>query len=569
MTILNRRISQRWLIAITAMLLALVAVPVAAIAQRERPPANQAATTTADIILGNGKVTVLTDGVDAATGYVQSIAIKDGEVMATGTDKFVRRYKGNNTVMVDLDGRRVLPGLIDGHIHGMRNGYHCFTQTVRLDLVTSRTEALNDYAEKEAALTDEKWVWTTFGGWNVNQLDVPGMFTIDELDAAMPNNPAYVTGSGFSGTRVNTAALDVLGLTAGSAGVELDPVTGEPTGRITGAANTAANGAILDQLNARTIEEQAECLSDFIETSNRLGLTGWGDAEGNTFPFGGPGEISQGLHGHQPLISLRRANELDARISFHMHSNYGGLEQLLSDTRNAIGFVGDDMLRYMGPGEDNDVITDEDYFDATRYAAANRLSVEHHVGNHDRNLAGYEAANEVYPISELTWTIAHPSDGTPTDEQLARAGALGIGYTLTISSVRNGGSGPRFNSTMESGVRMCLASDAMNVAPWAPFQRLWYIVSGDTLLPGVDGVPEEERLTREQALRYTTEECSWNLEQEGKVGSLQVGTHADLIVLSDDYFEVENDEIKDLTSLLTIVDGRIVYGEGPYAALDN
>ena len=175
----------------------------------------------------------------------------------------------------------------------------------------------------------------------------------------------------------------------------------------------------------------------------------------------------------------------------------------------------------------------------------------------------------MYPISQLIWMIAHPDNGQPNDTQLDRASALGIGYHLTFSGVRNGQTGPRFRSTMESGVRMCLASDAMNVSPYAPFQNLWYVTTGQTLLPGVPGVPVAQRLTREEALRHATVECAWFLGQEGRLGSLEVGKHADLIVLSDDYFAVADNAIKDIRSVLTVVAGRIVYADAEYTGLEQ
>jgi len=174
----------------------------------------------------------------------------------------------------------------------------------------------------------------------------------------------------------------------------------------------------------------------------------------------------------------------------------------------------------------------------------------------------------VYPIGELKWRIAHPENGDPSDSQLVRGQALGIGWALTFASVRNGGTGPRYRTTLDNSEHVCLASDAMNVAPWAPFQNLWYVTTGDTLLPGVPGVPADQRLTREEALRHATVECAWFLDLDGKVGTLESGKYADLIVLSDDYFKVPDDDIKDLTSLLTVVNGEIVYGDAEFAGLD-
>ena len=517
---------------------------------------------TADLILYDGRIST----VDRRNSTVEAIAIRDGEVIATGDDRRVRKLAARGTKLIDLNGRRVLPGLIDGHLHGMREGYHCWTQVVRLDLVTARATALEMYRRKAADLPDGKWIWTTAGGWNLGQLDDPRIFTFDELTAAAPRNPLWITGSGFLGPRVNQAALDRLGLSAGSPGVELGP-DGRPTGRLTAPATALANASILAELDALGIEGEAECLGDFIAEANSRGMTAWKDAGGNTAPWGTTGAINDGLHVEEGAMHLYRTKGLDARIAYNAMSGYAGFPRQLEDTRNAVGFLGDDMFRYLGPGEDM-MATDPDYQAFTRYAAAKRLSVETHVGVLDSILAGFEAGNQVYPVGRLKWRIAHPENGEPSDQQLARANALGVGWALTFASVRNGATGPRFRTVMESGGHMCLASDAMNVAPWAPFQNLWYVTTGQTLLPGVQGVPPEQRLSRTEALRHATVECAWFLDQDGRLGSLQPGRHADLIVLSDDYFRVPDNAIKDIRSNLTIVDGRIVHAEGAFEHLD-
>ncbi len=518
---------------------------------------------TPDLILYDGKIST----VDSRNSTVEAIAIRDGEIMATGDDNKIKKLAARGTERIDLNGRRVLPGLIEGHIHGMREGYHCWTQVVRLDLITRRAEALAMYKAKADQIPDGKWIWTTAGGWNLNQLDDPRIFTFDELTAAAPNNPLWITGSGFTGPRVNQAALDLLGLAAGSPGVELGP-DGRPTGRLTAPATTLANTSILAELDALGIDREAECLADFIAEANNRGLTAWKDAGGNTAPWGTSGAINDGLHVEEGAMHLYRTKGLNARIAYNAMSGYAGFPRQLEDTRNAVGFLGDDMFRYMGPGEDM-MPNDPDYSDFTRHSAAKRLSVETHVGVLNPLLDGFEAANEVYPVAKLKWRIAHPNDGEPNDQQLARANALGIGWALTFSSVRNGGTGPRYRTVMNSADHMCLASDAMNVAPWAPFQTIWYVVSGQTMLPGVQGVPAEQRLSRTEALRHMTVECGWFIDQEGRVGSLQPGWHADLIVLSDDYFRVADNAIKDIKSNLTIVDGRIVHADGAFQRYGN
>jgi predicted amidohydrolase YtcJ len=539
------------------------AIAVAAISANPQSMNQQVAAANApDLILYNGKISTL----DAEGSVVKAIAIRDGVIIATDDQSGrIRALAGKNTEVVNLNGRRVLPGLIDGHLHGMREGYHCWTQVVRLDLVTSRAQALPMYAAKAAELADGRWIWTTAGGWNLNQLDVPQIFTFAELSAAAPANPLWITGSGFAGPRVNQAALDALGLAPGSPGVVLD-AAGQPTGQLVAPATTLANQAILAQLDALGVDAEGQCLSDFIEEANSRGLTAWKDAGGNDAPWGTGGAINDRLHLEEGAMALYRSEGLDARIVFNAMSGYD-INRVIPETQNTFGFLGDDMFNYLGPGEDV-MATDPEYADVMRWSAAKRLSVETHVGDIDAILDGFEAADAVYPVGELKWRIAHPNPGQPSDEQLARAEALGVGWALTFSAVRNGATGPRYRTVMEQSEHMCLATDAMNVAPWAPFQSLWYVTTGDTLLPGVPGVPADQQLTREEALRHATVECAWFLDLDGKLGTLEPGMLADLIVLSDDYFTVPDDEIKDLTSLLTVVDGRIVYADGPYAGLD-
>ena len=283
------------------------AIVVAAISASPQSVNQQVAAANApDLILYNGKISTL----DEENSVVKAIAIRDGVIIATDDQSGrIKALAGKGTKVVNLNGRRVLPGLIDGHLHGMREGYHCWTQVVRLDLVTSRATALAMYAAKAAELADGRWIWTTAGGWNLNQLDVPQIFTFAELNAAAPANPLWITGSGFAGPAVNQAALDALGLAPGSPGVVLD-ANGQPTGQLIAPATTLANQAILAQLDALGIDGEAECLSDFIEEANSRGLTAWKDAGGNDAPWGTGGAINDQLHveeGAMAAVPLPRA----------------------------------------------------------------------------------------------------------------------------------------------------------------------------------------------------------------------------------------------------------------------
>jgi predicted amidohydrolase YtcJ len=556
---LQRLVGTRVLVGMT-----LVVLIIAAAVSASGPTVNQQirVANAPDLILYNGVISTL----DGSNSTVKAIAIRDGKIIATDDQNGrIKALADTGTTVVDLKGRRVLPGLIDGHLHGMREGYHCWTQVVRLDLVTSRSTALAMYAAKAVELPDGKWIWTTQGGWSLPQLDNPTLFTFAELSAVAPANPLWIQGGGFAGARVNQAALTALGLGPGSPGVVLD-ANGVPTGQLTAPASTAANQAILAQLDAIGVDGEAKCLSDFIREANSRGLTAWKDAGGNDAPWGTGGAINDKLHVEEGAMQLYRNGGLNARIAFNAMSGYD-INRVIPETQNALGFLGDDMFKYLGPGEDV-MATDPQYADVMRWSASKRLSVETHVGNIDAILNGFEAADQVYDVGKLKWRIAHPGNGQPSDEQLARAKALGIGWALTIAPVQDGGTGPRFKTTKANSAQMCLMTDAMNVAPWPPFLSLFFVTTGQTLLPGDEGVPPEERLTRLEALRSYSSDCAWFMDLEGKVGTLETGKYADLIVLDKDYFTVPDSEIWKIQSLLTVVNGRVVYGAGEYAGLD-
>lgn len=519
-----------------------------------------AQTPTPDVVLYNGKISTMAS---AANPTVQAIAIQGGKVQAAGTNAEIRKLAGRSTRSIDLKGKRVLPGLIDGHLHGVRTAYHCWTQTVRLDQVTSRAIALEAYRSKADQIEDGRWIVTT-GGWSLKQIDDARDFTFVELTAAAPNNPVWIGGADVAGPRINAASLAALGLKAGDPGVELDP-QGQPTGRLTAPATALASQAILAQFDTHGIDGEAKCLADFQDDALRHGLTAWADAGGNTNPWNNKGAITDGLHAQEAASWLHRNGKLKVRIAMHDMSGFRGAASATQNMENSLGMLGDDHLRRLGPGEDT-FAEDPEFLGYVRTAAMRRLGLETHVSdtNHDQILAGFEAANQVYPIAGLNWRIAHPAGGAPTDEHLRRAKAIGAAYMLTFTPLWRGGAAQRFKATKESGVRLCLASDAMNVAPWQPFQNLWMATTGSVMVPGAPGIPPAERLDRFAALQLVTSQCAWALGMEGKIGSLAPGKYADLIVLDSDYFEVPPDQIRKILPELTMVEGEIVSARAPF-----
>jgi predicted amidohydrolase YtcJ len=271
-------------------------------------------------VLFNGKIATQ----NAKRQIVQAIAIRNGNVLATGTNDQMKALAGKHTRRIDLGGRTVLPGLLDGHLHGLRNGYHCFTQSPRFDNIYDRTDALKQFAFKAKYVKPGSWVWIT-SGWNINQFGQRGMFTQAELDQAFPNNPVDIRAAGFTGSAANSMTLKVLGLTTTSPGVALSTAG---VLSLTGAAQQAADANIIAQNNADSIGTQEQCLADFIREFNANGGTGWYDSAGNAAPFdpiGGCTESLQGLHDNQAVIDLRLHRQLNAPGGLRGHELVLGL----------------------------------------------------------------------------------------------------------------------------------------------------------------------------------------------------------------------------------------------------
>jgi predicted amidohydrolase YtcJ len=194
-----------------------------------------------------------------------------------------------------------------------------------------------------------------------------------------------------------------------------------------------------------------------------------------------------------------------------------------------------------------------------------------------RALNVYEEVNREVPFGGLHWFFDHCE--TISDRNIERIKALGGGiaiqdrmafqgeYFLDRYGVERAERTPPIRRMLELGVPVGAGTDATRVSSYNPFVALYWLITGKTV-GGTLLYPKVNRLDRAEALRLYTVGSSWFSSEEGKKGSLAAGQLADLSVLSADYFSIPEDEIKRLESVLTIVDGKVVYAAGPFAKLD-
>jgi len=521
-----------------------------------------------DTILFNGKILT----VDNQFSIREALSIQEGKLLAVGTTAEIRKMAGTRTQLVDLQGRTVIPGLIDSHLHAIRAGL-TFSTEVNWVGVGSLTEALNRIKQAAAAMKPGQWI-VVGGGWTTNQFKERRRPTQAELEAAAPNNPLYVQ-LGYSWAILSRSGLKLLNISSDAdlpAGAKMErDSSGNPTGGING--NQPAIVALYDKLPRPTYEQELDGTKKFFRELNRLGLTGVGDPGGNNLP---PAE-------YRAVFNVWQQHQMTIRVAYWLNGQTAGseFEEFQSLTQLLPGGFGDDMLRFSGIGEritwamnNNDMPSDAEkakFYEIARWAAERGMSLTMHWNNNtsvDHLLTLFERLNREVPISSLRWSIAHLNDASSSS--LARMKALGMGWTvqdmLYFSDDPNRGL-PPVMTAKKLGVPLGAGTDAHRVASYNPFTSLQWLLDGKTAsgaaLRRVDEVPG-----REDALRFYTIGSAWFSHDDVRRGSLEPGKLADLAVLSKDYMTAPVDQIGGIESLMTMVGGKIVYAAGPYQKLE-
>jgi len=516
----------------------------------------------ADTILVDGKILT----VDRQFSTREAIAIRDGRITVVGSNLDVRKQAGPQTRVIDLQGRTVIPGFIDSHIHAIRAG-QTFTTEVNWVGATSIAEAMDRIHKALLAKKPGSWLIVA-GGWNVAQFKEKRRPTQADLVAAAPNNPVYVqlnydwevmTPAGFQAMGINSDAdLPRPGK------LERD-ASGKPTGAIEDGGGFDVAIALFDKLPHPTFDEQVEGTKKFFREMNRLGVTGVGDPGGNNI----------NPENYQPVFKVWRQHQLTVRIAYSLCGPTPGkeFEELQSLTQMLPQGFGDDMLKFNGLGErptwgmnNNDHPTDDDkekYYQIVRWAAQRGMPVTMHWPKDetaDTLLSIYERVNAEFPITDLRWSVAHLTNASV--QNLQRMKAMGVGWTIQRPSAAS------VENAKELDVKMGAGTDAHRVASYNPFTTLRWLLVDSKNAGGVQRGPEQTP-TREDALRTYTIGSAWFSFDEDKRGSLEPGKLADLAVLSKDYMTVPLDQIESIESLLTMVGGKIVYAAGPYGRLEG
>jgi predicted amidohydrolase YtcJ len=534
-----------------------------------------------DLILLNGSITTL----DPKHPEASNLAIKDGRII--GVDDAEDYQPGPDTKVIDLKGRRVIPGLNDSHLHVIRGGLN-YNMELRWDGVPSLADALRMLKIQADRTPPGQWV-RVVGGWSEFQFAERRMPTLEEINAAAPDTPVFILHL-YCRAQLNKAALSACGYTRDTPnppGGEIQrDRNGDPTGLLIARPNATILYATLGKGPKLPYEHQVNSTRHFMSELNRLGLTSIIDAGGGFQNYPDDYAVIDDLH---------KRGELTLRIAYNLFTQKPKDEK--SDFTRWIDMTapgrGDDFYRCNGAGEmlvfsaadfedfleprpDLPDVLESELKDVVTLLAANKWPFRLHATYDEsitRFLDVFEAVNREVPFDGIHWFFDHCE--TISDRNLERVKALGGGIAIQHRMAFQGEyfvdrygapaaeRTPPVRRMLEMGLPVGAGSDATRVASYNPWVSLYWLATGKTV-GGLSLYPDKNVLSREEALRLYTEGSTWFSTETGKKGRLAPGQLADLAVLTDDYFSVPDEAIKSIESVLTVVDGKIVHATGEF-----
>lgn len=523
-----------------------------------------------ETILYNGKIATM----DEHDTMASSITVDEDRITAVATAPGIPKHAGCAR-LIDLKGRLTIPGLIDSHNHivvaSLRPGHDA-----RIEVANSIVEVQQLIRNKANGLTPDEWI-TAIGGWSPEQFTEKRMPTQADLDVAAPNSPVYLQ-VGFDGPAITNSKgkkfFEKKGVKVGSDGLI------EPN------APTVAAFKALE--STRTFADEKRGALDVMAYAASVGLT-MSDDKGAPWPVDtvgaqGIAEIGNRTNtinpfaGYDHFLALQREDKMlmRLRIFFYMQDQRPDLPFLKARLNNQFRDFGDDWIKvsgvgeriYSGPFPFTPNASPQIYETAARLTAESGWAYdEHGMGIADERAFTdiWEKINKDTPLAPLRWCLAHVPG--IDQETLHRLQIMGVGvsaaggrYTASTPPRTSPKDIPPFRMLVESGIHVGYGSDGGTVSPLDPWPHLYYMVTGKNSAGQL--VAAGQTLTRMQALRMYTASQPWFTKDDDKLGSIEAGKLADLVVLSNDYLDpirVPDEAIKRVTSVLTIVGGRIVY----------
>jgi len=495
-------------------------------------------TADADMAFINGRIHTM----DAANRVVSQVLIRNGRIATIGDT-----VPSQGVRTINLQGRTVIPGIIDAHNHivlvGNRPGWN-----TPLEHVFTIPDAVAALKARAAGVPRGEFI-TTIGTMSAMQFDERRLPNLSELDAV--DHPVFIIAA-QGGARVNSAAKAWFE----GKGIAIPSTDGTIAGMPQGLALQMLRRETL------TLETRKRSAMDAMQYYARLGITTHRDAGAFHSDEPSTGVANENTNTmHNPFLALDREGKMPVRLRIdflHQDSPNANppLPTLSQRLRNSFPFFGDEWLKTGGIGE----FTGGGLEGLRAIAKAGWRAEDHAL-----NLAGVtglianrEIVNAEIPITNLRWIISHIPD---FNMDLAnRMNAMGMGVLVGWGPTRTGMNvGPPYRMLMNHPIHKGYHSDGGDITVINPWLNLATMITGKNLAG--QQILGDQNLTRQEALWLATAANKWFI-WEDDIGSLETGNRADLVVLDRDFFTVPEDDIRKIRSLLTVVGGRIAHNDG-------
>jgi hypothetical protein len=542
----------------------------------------------ADVILLHARIYT----VNAQQPWAEALAIRDGKILAVGKDNEISRYRGTSTKVIDGKGRLVLPGFTDCHVHFMDGSFSL--EQVNVESAKNLEQVQQQI--KAYAIAHPNDAWVLGRGWSYPIFPPAGMPDRKQLDAVVPDRPAYIEGYDGHTWWANTKALEAAHINKATADppggtIVRDPSTGEPTGAI---KEDAADAMVRRAIPVPSREKKLEMLRAGLKHANELGIT-------RVHVMGGVNVGAGDVADAELLDELRRNNALTVR--FYLGYRFDPPEvtaQQLDEIERARQRYHDDWIAAGGvkffldgviethtaavlepysnaPSLSGTLLWDPDKYKSF-VSELDKRGIQiftHAIGDRAIRLAldAYQNAATKNGTKDARHRVEHIED--PSAADVPRFGQLGV-----IASMQPLHAYPD-DDTLKSWLPAVGPERAMRAWPWRSIQAAggvlafgsdWPVVTLSPW-PGLqnavtrqttEGEPEggwipSESISLADAVKGYTLNAAFAGHREKTEGSLEPGKLADLIIVSQNIFDVDPHRLVDTKVTMTMVGGRVVY----------
>ena len=529
----------------------------------------------ADLVLLNGVVWT----VNPDQPWAEAVAIKGDKICNVGSTTGIEKMVGDRTLVIDLKGDFVLPGFIDSHTHFLDGGFGL--SSIQLREAKSKEEFITLIAEKAREL--EKGDWILNGNWDHQQFDPPELPTREWIDGVTPENPVCVNRLDGHMILVNSLALKLAGITKDT----VTPPGGEivkaaQSGELTGILKDAAMDLIMSHVPSSTLKEKLKAAESAINHANRLGITSIHDMA-YTDNFEVYQELLKAKKLSARLYVYIQITDIDLYTRLKLKTPFGNDFLKIGGLKGFVdGSLGSSTALFFQPYSDNPEKTGllfshmfpEGIMEKRLIQAENAgLQVAIHAIGDKANHIILDIFEKVMVESgerDRRWRIEHAQHLTPED--IERMGRLGVVASVQPYHAIDDGRWAEkkigrkraqftyaFKSLLDSGAVLACGSD-WAVAPLDPIKGLYAAVTRQTLdgkNPG--GWFPEQKISLEEAIEGYTINGAFTEFAEDIKGSIEEGKLADLVVLSQNLFEIPLEKIVETEVKKTIFNGKIIY----------